>query len=94
MCIRDRDALAARLQSLAAAGAAVVVATHDTEFAARFAQRVVLMGQGVVIADASTREVLSGGWQFATDTARILGEASGALTPEQGAGLLQGELVR
>jgi energy-coupling factor transport system ATP-binding protein len=89
-----KDGLAARLESLAAGGAAVVVATHDTEFAARFAQRVVLMGQGVVIADASTREVLSGGWQFATDTARILGEASGALTPEQGAELLQRELVR
>jgi energy-coupling factor transport system ATP-binding protein len=89
-----KDALAARLQERARAGAAVVVATHDTEFAARFADRVVLMGQGVVIADAPTREVLSGGWQFATDTARILGESSGALTPEQGAELLQRELVR
>jgi energy-coupling factor transporter ATP-binding protein EcfA2 len=89
-----KDALAARLATLAQGGAAVVVATHDTEFVARFAQRVVLMGQGVVIADAPTREVLSGGWQFATDTARILGEASGALTPEQGAELLQQELVR
>jgi energy-coupling factor transport system ATP-binding protein len=89
-----KDALAARLDALAARGAAIVVATHDTEFAARFAQRVVLMGQGVVIADASTREVLCGGWQFATDTARILGERAGALTPEQGAELLQGELVR
>jgi energy-coupling factor transport system ATP-binding protein len=89
-----KDALAARLQALARGGATVVVATHDTEFVARFAERVVLMGQGVVIADAPTREVLSGGWQFATDTARILGEASGALTPEQGAELLQRELVR
>jgi energy-coupling factor transport system ATP-binding protein len=89
-----KDRLAARLQERAAAGAAVVVATHDTEFAARFAQRVVLMGQGVVIADAASGEVLSGGWQFATDTARILGEHTGALTPEQGADLLQGELVR
>jgi energy-coupling factor transport system ATP-binding protein len=89
-----KDALAARLQALARDRAAVVVATHDTEFAARFADRVVLMGQGVVIADAPTREVLSGGWQFATDTARILGESSGALTPEQGAELLQRELVR
>jgi energy-coupling factor transport system ATP-binding protein len=89
-----KDALARRLTRLAAGGAAVVVATHDTEFAARFAQRVILMGQGVVIADAPTREVLSGGWQFATDTARILGEASGALTPEQGAEVIQQELVR
>jgi hypothetical protein len=52
------------------------------------------MGQGVVIADAPTREVLTGGWQFSTDTARILGGLTGALTPEQGAELLQGELVR
>jgi energy-coupling factor transport system ATP-binding protein len=72
----------------------VIVATHDTEFAARLADRVVLMGQGVVIADAPTHEVLGGGWQFATDTARILGEDAGALTPEAGADLLERELVR
>jgi energy-coupling factor transporter ATP-binding protein EcfA2 len=89
-----KDRLADRLHALAARGAAVVVATHDTEFAARFAARVVLMGQGVVIADAPTHEVLAGGWQFATDTARILGAESGALTPEEGAELLQRELVR
>jgi energy-coupling factor transport system ATP-binding protein len=89
-----KDALAERLRSLAAAGASVIVATHDTEFAARLADRVVLMGQGVVIADAPTHEVLGGGWQFATDTARILGEDAGALTPEAGAGLLERELVR
>jgi energy-coupling factor transporter ATP-binding protein EcfA2 len=89
-----KDALAARLRTLADGGAAVVVATHDTEFAARLADRVVLMGQGVVIADAPAHEVLGGGWQFATDTARILGEDAGALTPEEGARLLAGELVR
>src|SRR4051812_22127349 len=89
-----KDALAARLAALATAGAAVVVATHDTEFAARFSSRVVLMGLGVVIADAPTHEVLGGGWQFATDTARILGEDAGALTPEEGAAVLQRELVR
>jgi energy-coupling factor transport system ATP-binding protein len=89
-----KDALAQRLRELAADGAAVVVATHDTEFAARLAGRVVLMGQGVVIADAPTHEVLGGGWQFATDTARILGEDARALTPEDGAALLARELVR
>ena len=83
-----KDALAARLRGLAAAGKAVIVATHDTEFAARLADRVVLLGQGVVIADASAHEVLAGGWQFATDTARVLGEGAGALTPEEGAAAL------
>jgi energy-coupling factor transport system ATP-binding protein len=89
-----KDALAERLRALANGGAAVIVATHDTEFAARLADRVVLMGQGVVIADAPAQEVLGGGWQFATDTARILGDEAGALTPEQGAALLERELVR
>jgi energy-coupling factor transport system ATP-binding protein len=88
-----KDALAARLHQLARDGAAVIVATHDTEFAARLADRVVLMGQGVVIADAPAHEVLAGGWHFATDTARVLGEAAGALTPEEGAAALQRELV-
>ncbi|MFL5896430.1 MAG: ABC transporter ATP-binding protein [Thermoleophilaceae bacterium] len=89
-----KDALARRLRALADGGAAVIVATHDTEFAARLADRVVLMGQGVVIADAPVHEVLAGGWQFATDTARVLGEAAGALTPEEGAAVLARELVR
>ena len=50
----------------------MVVATHDVEFAAGFADRVVLLGDGVAIADAETGEVLSGGWYFATEVARIL----------------------
>jgi energy-coupling factor transport system ATP-binding protein len=85
--------LARRLERLSAEGVAVLVATHDTEFAAEFAERVVLMGQGVVIADGRAGEVLAGGWHFATETARVLGGAAGALTPEQGARLLQRELV-
>ena len=89
-----KDALAARLRELAASGVAVVVATHDTEFAASWAERVVLMGQGTVIADASAADVLAGGRHFATDVARILDGAGGALTPEQGAELLAQELVR
>jgi energy-coupling factor transport system ATP-binding protein len=86
-------ALARRLERLAAEGTAVIVATHDTEFASEFAERVVLMGQGVTIADGSAAEVLAGGWHFATETARVLGGAGGALTPEQGARLLERELV-
>ena len=59
--------------TLAAAGAAVLVATHDAEFAAAFAARAVLLGDGATVADAPTAEVLAGGWYFATQTARILG---------------------
>jgi energy-coupling factor transporter ATP-binding protein EcfA2 len=68
--------------------AAVIVATHDPEFAVAFAQRVVLLADGAVIADGGPAEVLAGGSYFATETARILGGAGGALTPEEGLALL------
>jgi energy-coupling factor transport system ATP-binding protein len=80
--------LAAEVGALAAAGTAVLVATHDPEFAAAFADRVVLLGDGAVIADGPPAALLSGGWYFATETARILRGAGGALTPEEGAALL------
>jgi len=70
--------LADRLRAL---DAAVIVATHDAEFAVAVADRVVLLADGRPVADASAEEVLTGGWYFATETARIVG----ALTPEQGA---------
>ncbi len=70
-------------------GVAVLVATHDPEFAAAFAQRVVLLAAGAPIADGPTAQVLAGGAYFATETARILGGAGGALTPEQGIALLR-----
>jgi energy-coupling factor transport system ATP-binding protein len=88
-----KDALAARLVSLSEGGAAVVVATHDTEFAAGFATRVVLLGQGEVIADDTPQAVLAGGWHFSTEVSRALGGAARALTPEQGARAIGRELV-
>ena len=89
-----KEVLAGRLRELAARGLAVVVATHDTEFASSWAKRIVLMGQGNVIADGSPAAVLAGGRHFSTDVARILDGAGGALTPEAGAALLARELVR
>ena len=81
--------LAARLRELAAGGTAVLVATHDAEFAAAWADRTILLGDGRPVADAPTAEVLGGGWYFATQTARVLGGAGGALLPEDGAALLR-----
>jgi energy-coupling factor transporter ATP-binding protein EcfA2 len=89
----DREAkatLAAELGRRTAAGQAVLVATHDPEFACACAERVVLLADGRVIADGPAQELLAGGWYFATETARILGGAGGALRPEQGAALLGG----
>ncbi len=80
--------LAEELRRRAARGQAVIVATHDPEFACACAERAVLLADGRVIADGRCAELLAGGWYFATETARILGGAGGALAPEQGASLL------
>ncbi|HUB99730.1 MAG TPA: ATP-binding cassette domain-containing protein, partial [Solirubrobacterales bacterium] len=85
-----KDDLVDLVTDLAGRGAGVVVATHDVEFAAAFATRVVLLGDGVVIADGPAAEVLSGGWYFATEVARVL-DLPGVVTPEQGAAALRGE---
>jgi energy-coupling factor transport system ATP-binding protein len=85
-----KAALAEWLGRLADAGAAVVVATHDVEFAARFADRVLLLADGRILADGVPGEVLAGGWYFATQVARALDGL--AVTPEDGATLLAGEL--
>ncbi len=88
----DREAkgeLAVWLRARASEGTAVLVATHDAEFAAALASRAVLLAEGRVIADGPIEEILSGGWYFATETARVLGGAGGALLPEQGVELLR-----
>lgn len=84
----DRAQKAELAHRLRAGASAIVVATHDPEFAAQVADRVVLLADGEIVADAPAAEVLSGGWYFATETARILGGAGGALLPEEGAELL------
>jgi energy-coupling factor transporter ATP-binding protein EcfA2 len=88
----DREAKAELIQELrrrSQRGQAVIVATHDPEFAAACAERAVLMADGRVIADGTAAELLAGGWYFATETARILSGAGGALLPEHGAELLR-----
>jgi energy-coupling factor transporter ATP-binding protein EcfA2 len=93
----DRGAkaeLAREVRRRAEQGQAVIVATHDPEFAAACATRAVLLADGRVIADGSASDLLAGGWYFATETARILGGAGGALLPEQGAKLLGSHRTR
>lgn len=88
---RLKDGLADLVRALAERDAAVLIATHDIEFAAGFAERVLLFGDGVLIADAPAAEVLSGGWYFATEIARTL-DRPGVITVEDGVGLLEREL--
>ena len=66
-----KDHLGTILAGLAAEGRAVVVSTHDVEFAAAFSDRTIVMAEGEVIADGPTREVLTSSPTFAPQTAKV-----------------------
>jgi energy-coupling factor transport system ATP-binding protein len=85
----DRERKEELVSLLKSLEVAVLVATHDPEFVAAFATRVVLLADGTTIADGPTSEVLAGGSYFATETARILSGAGGALTAEQGLAVIK-----
>lgn len=87
-----KEDLAGLAGELTSRGARVMIATHDVEFAAGFADRVVLLGEGEVIADGPAAKLLSGGWYFATEVARVLGEP-GVITAEQGAAALRARAI-
>jgi energy-coupling factor transport system ATP-binding protein len=65
--------LADILRRLADEGRAVMVATHDVEFAAVAADRVVVLAEGEVVSSGSTREVLAASPAFAPQVTKILG---------------------
>jgi energy-coupling factor transport system ATP-binding protein len=88
-----KDDLVAWTAELAASGAGVLITTHDVEFASRFADRVLLLGEGELIADGEADEILSGGWYFATEVARVL-RGGGAITPEAGAAMIREAATR
>jgi energy-coupling factor transport system ATP-binding protein len=75
--------------ALAADGRAVVLATHDVEFAAAAADRVVVMAEGEVIADGRTADVLVASPAFAPQVAKVLAPQPW-LTVDQVAGALAG----
>jgi energy-coupling factor transporter ATP-binding protein EcfA2 len=75
-----KQALARLLHRLRDSGTAILVATHDVELVAGLATRVVLLGDGDVVADGSPREVLSGSLTFATQINKLYGD--GYLTVE------------
>jgi energy-coupling factor transporter ATP-binding protein EcfA2 len=54
-----KDRLASILHSLAGTGRAIIVVTHDVEFAAEHADRIVVISRGKVAADGSPRIVLA-----------------------------------
>jgi energy-coupling factor transport system ATP-binding protein len=67
-----KHALRGIVDGLAAAGCAVVVCTHDVEFVASAADRVVVLADGEVVADGPTTEVIVASPAFAPQVAKIL----------------------
>lgn len=60
------------LRELAAAGTAVIIATHDVELAAEVSHRTVVLADGAVVADGPTRDVVTASPAFAPQIAKIL----------------------
>ncbi|MEU7586906.1 ATP-binding cassette domain-containing protein [Micromonospora sp. NPDC049230] len=67
-----KAALTRTLDGLAAQGRAVVVATHDVEFATATADRVVVMADGEIVAAGGVPAVLTASPTFAPQVAKIL----------------------
>jgi energy-coupling factor transport system ATP-binding protein len=76
-----KRALSAYLRTRAGAGAAILVATHDVEWAARTANRVLLLADGEIYADGPPGSVLSDSLVFATQISKLVG--GGWLLPEE-----------
>ncbi|MGI8682443.1 MAG: ABC transporter ATP-binding protein [Mycobacteriales bacterium] len=67
-----KDRLTEILTDLARAGTAVALSSHDVEFVAATADRVAVLSDGEVIADASTAEVVLFSPTYAPQVAKIL----------------------
>ena len=70
-----KAALAELLRDLASGGTALAVATHDVEFAATVADRVVVLAEGTVVADGPATDVLCDSPAFAPQVAKVLAPA-------------------
>jgi energy-coupling factor transport system ATP-binding protein len=69
---RAKERLAEIVAELAAAGTAVILATHDVELAAEVATRTIVIAEGEVVADGPTCEVVIGSPAFAPQVAKVL----------------------
>jgi energy-coupling factor transporter ATP-binding protein EcfA2 len=70
-----KAALGRALRRRSAGGAAVVVATHDVEFAATTCDRTLLLAQGELIADGPTAELLAPSPMFSPQVSRVVAPA-------------------
>lgn len=67
----QKAALARILRNLRSEGKTVVLATHDVELAAHLADRVILLGDGEIVADGPAREVMTGSLVFSSQVSKL-----------------------
>jgi energy-coupling factor transporter ATP-binding protein EcfA2 len=67
-----KQALIRIVDGLAAEGRSIVISTHDVEFVASAADRVIVMAEGDIVADGPTAEVIVASPAFAPQVAKIL----------------------
>jgi energy-coupling factor transport system ATP-binding protein len=84
---RAKEALGRALRRLAAEGRAVCVATHDVEFAAWAADRIVVMADGDVISEGPVGDVLASSTVFAPQVARVMSPERWLTVDQVAAGL-------
>jgi energy-coupling factor transport system ATP-binding protein len=68
----QKRALARFLRDQQRLGRTIVLATHDVELVAQVADRIVLLGDGEVVIDGSTREVMTGSLVFASQVNKLM----------------------
>jgi len=71
-----KERLSAQIEAWRAAGAAVILVTHDVELIARAATRVALLAGGEVVLDGPVREVLGESALFSSQMNKVFGERS------------------
>jgi energy-coupling factor transport system ATP-binding protein len=84
-----KQALIRIVDGLAAEGRSIVISTHDVEFVASAADRVIVMAEGDIVADGPTAEVIVASPAFAPQVAKILAPLA-YLTVRQVAAALDG----
>ena len=67
-----KERFGAVARRLADDGAAVVVSTHDVEFAAAVTDRVIVMAEGEIVADGPTHEIMVASPAFAPQVSKVL----------------------
>ncbi len=71
--LRLKQRLASELRRRAAAGAAVLLTTHDVDFAAMVADRIVLLSEGRIVNEGPPHLVLGESFSYAPTVSRLFG---------------------